>query len=88
MLRSPRYGALWGVNVGPLEAHQGLEYGVVILCVTRSRTGEVLRRDGELGLGVVGMRNKMCVALTRAKFGLAVIGKGDVLVEEDEAWRE
>jgi superfamily I DNA and/or RNA helicase len=34
------------------------------------------------------MRNKMCVALTRAKFGLAVIGKGDVLVEEDEAWRE
>jgi putative helicase MOV10L1/helicase MOV-10 len=65
-----------------------LEYGVVILCVTRSRGGEFVRRDRELGLGVVGMRNKMCVALTRAKFGLVVIGRGEVLVEEDEAWRE
>ena len=77
---------LWGVNVGPTEAFQGLEYGVVILCVTRSRR-RFVQKDRELGWGVVGMPNKMNVALTRAKFGLIMLGSRELLVKEDQSWR-
>ncbi|GAB1320983.1 Putative helicase MOV-10 [Madurella fahalii] len=90
LMRSGRFGGvggLWAVNVGPTEAYQGLEHGVVILCTTRSRRAFV-ERDCELGWGVVRMRNKMNVALTRAKFGLIIIGRRELLVEEDDAWKE
>ncbi|KAK3681042.1 P-loop containing nucleoside triphosphate hydrolase protein [Podospora appendiculata] len=80
-----RERGLWRVNIGPTEAFQGLEYGLVILCVTRSRK-RFVERDRELGWGVVGMPNLMNVALTRAKSGLVVIGAGEV-VDADEDWR-
>jgi putative helicase MOV10L1/helicase MOV-10 len=82
--RRGRYG-LWEVNVGPTEAFQGLEHGVVILCVTRSRR-RFVEKDKALGWGVIGMPNKMNVALTRAKFGLIIIGDRDVLVG-DPNWK-
>ncbi|KAK1765404.1 P-loop containing nucleoside triphosphate hydrolase protein [Phialemonium atrogriseum] len=83
-IRAEPFG-LWGVNVGPTEAFQGLEHGVVILCATRSRR-RFVERDRALGWGIVGMPNKMNVALTRAKFGLIVIGKRDLLAE-DPNWK-
>ncbi|KAK0745514.1 P-loop containing nucleoside triphosphate hydrolase protein, partial [Schizothecium vesticola] len=73
---------LWDVNVGPTEAFQGLEFKVVVLCVTRSR-GRFVRRDQELGWGVVGMRQRMNVALTRAQAGLVVVGSRDVMCGEE-----
>lgn len=76
---------LWDVNIGPLEAFQGLERGVVILCVTRSRT-KFLEQDQRMGWGVIGAPNKMNVAITRAKFGLIVIGGGELLIE-DPSWK-
>ncbi|KAK4441990.1 putative helicase MOV-10 [Podospora aff. communis PSN243] len=87
LIRSDKY-RLWGVNVGPTEAYQGLEYGVVILCVTRSRA-RFVKRDRELGWGIVGsdMANKLNVALTRAKMGLIVVGRRELVVSEDENWR-
>jgi hypothetical protein len=86
LIRSEKY-RLWSVNVGPTEAYQGLEYGVVILCVTRSRA-RFVKRDRELGWGIVGreMENKLNVALTRAKMGLIVVGRRELLVE-DENWK-
>ncbi|KAG6360345.1 hypothetical protein INS49_011403 [Diaporthe citri] len=76
---------MWDVNIGPLEAFQGLERGVVILCVTRSRA-KFLEQDQHMGWGVIGDPNKMNVALTRAKFGLIVIGGRELLVE-DPNWK-
>lgn len=76
---------MWDVNIGPLEAFQGLERGVVILCVTRSRA-KFLEQDHHLGWGVIGQPNKMNVALTRAKFGLIVIGGRELLIE-DPNWK-
>jgi hypothetical protein len=75
----------WEVNIGPTEAFQGLERAVVILCTTRSRQ-RFVERDQKAGWGLIGMPNKMNVALTRAKFGLVVIGKKDVLTE-DPNWK-
>lgn len=80
----------WDVNVGPTEAFQGLEFTVVVLCVTRSRA-RFVKRDQELGWGIVGMRQRMNVALTRAQAGLVVVGSREVMCGEeggDEWWRE
>ena len=84
LVRDPRF-ALWDVDIGPTEAFQGLERDVVILCTTRSKAKFV---EGDVGAnqGIVGMPKTMNVALTRAKFGLIVIGKRDILVS-DPNWR-
>lgn len=86
LIRRREYGALWGVNIGPTEAFQGLERGVVILCVTRARE-RFVQEDQKLGWGVVGTPNRMNVALTRAKFGLVVIGRRQLLVGTDRHWK-
>jgi helicase MOV-10 len=88
-IRSPRYGGgngLWDVNIGPLEAFQGLEKRVVIICTTRTRQ-RFLKDDEKRGLGIVNQKRKMNVALTRAKEALFVIGNPAVLMR-DEHWRQ
>lgn len=85
-----RGSGFWDVNVGPTEAFQGLEFKVVVLCVTRSRA-RFVKRDQELGWGIVGMRQRMNVALTRAQAGLVVVGSREVMCGDeggDEWWRE
>ncbi|TID16903.1 P-loop containing nucleoside triphosphate hydrolase protein [Venturia nashicola] len=66
------------VNIGPMEAFQGLESRLVILCTTRSRK-RFLDMDKERGLGVVHEAKRFNVALTRAKQGLIVIGNPKLL---------
>ncbi|KAI8935253.1 hypothetical protein NX059_007842 [Plenodomus lindquistii] len=88
LMRSSRYGGgsgLWDVNIGPLEAFQGLEKRVVVLCTTRTRE-RFLEMDRKRGLGVVFQPRRMNVALTRAKEGLIVIGNPEIL-GKDEHWR-
>ncbi|KAF2706483.1 P-loop containing nucleoside triphosphate hydrolase protein [Pleomassaria siparia CBS 279.74] len=76
---------MWDINIGPLEAFQGLESRVVIICTTRTRP-RFLDMDAKRGLGIVGQKRKMNVALTRAKEALFVIGNPEVL-GQDEHWR-
>jgi hypothetical protein len=84
-IREQQHGSLWDVNIGPTEAFQGLERDVVILCTTRSKQ-RFLNNDKVLDWGIIGMPNKMNVALTRAKFGLIVIGKKEILLQ-DPNWK-
>ncbi|KAF2247814.1 P-loop containing nucleoside triphosphate hydrolase protein [Trematosphaeria pertusa] len=86
-IRSSRYGGgagLWDINIGPLEAFQGLERRVVIICTTRTRE-QFLEQDSQRGLGMIYQHQKMNVALTRAKEGLFVIGNPAVL-RQDKHW--
>ncbi|KAF4637228.1 hypothetical protein G7Y89_g843 [Cudoniella acicularis] len=83
--KTVREKQLWNVDVGPTEAFQGLERGVVILCTTRSKQ-RFVEKDKALDWGIIGMPNKMNVAITRAKFGLIVIGKRKILYE-DPNWK-
>lgn len=85
IIREKQYGSLWDVDIGPTEAFQGLERGVVILCITRSKQ-RFIAKDKELDWGIIGMPNRMNVALTRAKFGLIVIGKREILLQ-DPNWK-
>jgi helicase MOV-10 len=73
-----------GINIGPLEAFQGLESRLVILCTTRTRN-RFIDQDVARGLGVIYEPKRFNVALTRAKQGLIVIGNADVL-DQDENW--
>jgi helicase MOV-10 len=66
------------VNIGPMEAFQGLESRLVILCTTRART-RFMDQDASRGLGIINESKRFNVALTRAKQGLIVIGNPDLL---------
>lgn len=88
MIRSQEYAGgigLWDVNIGPVEAFQGLEKRVVIICTTRTRK-RFVEDDVKKGMGLVGQKRKMNVALSRAKEALFVIGSPEVL-GGDEHWR-
>lgn len=82
--KTARNAGLWGLNVGPMDAFQGLESRFVILCTTRTRD-RFLKEDAIKGMGVVNEPKKFNVAITRAKQGLIVIGNPWVL-EQDAYW--
>jgi len=75
---------MYGVNIGPMEAFQGLESRFVIVCTTRSRS-RFLDEDHAKGLGIINEAKRFNVALTRAKEGLIVIGKPHTLAR-DPSW--
>ncbi|KAK5112549.1 hypothetical protein LTR85_011241 [Meristemomyces frigidus] len=81
--RHPAYN-IPAVNIGPLEAFQGLESMLVILCTTRTRD-RFIEQDVARGLGVMHEPRRFNVALTRAKEGLIVIGNPAVL-GKDKHW--
>ncbi|KAL8713790.1 MAG: hypothetical protein Q9220_002317 [cf. Caloplaca sp. 1 TL-2023] len=80
-----RKAGFWGLNIGPMDAFQGLESGFVIICTTRTRS-RFLEEDAIKGMGIVNEPKKFNVAVTRAKHGLIVIGNPCVL-EQDPHWR-
>lgn len=82
--RLARQSKLWGVNIGPMEAFQGLESRIVIVCTTRARR-RFLDVDKLRGIGLIKQKKKFNVAITRAKEGLIVIGNPWVLAT-DPCW--
>ncbi|KAL8801273.1 MAG: hypothetical protein Q9182_004580 [Xanthomendoza sp. 2 TL-2023] len=79
-----RKAGLWGLNIGPMDAFQGLESRFVIICTTRTRS-RFLEEDTIKGMGIVNEPKKFNVAVTRAKQGLIVLGNPWVL-EQDPYW--
>ena len=87
MIRSGQYAGgigLWSVNIGPVEAFQGLEKRIVIICTTRTRQ-RFVSEDVKRSVGLVHQKRKMNVALTRAKEALFVIGCPEIL-RDDKDW--
>ncbi|KIV89830.1 hypothetical protein PV10_07200 [Exophiala mesophila] len=89
-----RKEGLAAVNVGPLEAFQGLESRIVMLCTTRTRRGpegdevKFVRIDQERGLGVIDEPKRFNMAMTRAMEGFMVVGDASTLVcTGDSSWR-
>ena len=88
-----RQAGLSRVDIGPLEAYQGLEGRVVLVCTTRTRIGssEQMTRyvdeDKLRGLGVIDEPKRFNVSLTRAKEALIVIGDATCLTSTgDPCW--
>ncbi|KAL8735739.1 MAG: hypothetical protein Q9181_002702 [Wetmoreana brouardii] len=79
-----RKAEFWGLNIGPMDAFQGLESRFVIICTTRTRN-RFLEEDAIKAAGIVNEPKKFNVAVTRAKQGLIVLGNPWVL-EQDHHW--
>lgn len=85
---------LHDVRIGPLEAFQGLESRVVVLCTTRTRLGgpsaavdKYVREDRRRNLGIVDAPKLFNVSVTRAKEALIVIGNTETLTAtKDVCW--
>ncbi|KAL6721468.1 hypothetical protein ACLMJK_000571 [Lecanora helva] len=82
--KQARQSGLQGINIGPIEAFQGLESRFVIICTTRARK-RFLEEDNMRGIGIINEKKKFNVAVTRAKEGLIVIGNPCILAD-DPSW--
>ncbi|KDN41776.1 P-loop containing nucleoside triphosphate hydrolase protein [Tilletiaria anomala UBC 951] len=74
------------VNVGHVEVFQGAEHRVTIVSTVRSRQ-RFVKSDVERGVGLMFDRKRLCVATTRAKEALIVVGNARLL-SKDPYWRE
>ena len=67
-----------GVRVSAVDDFQGEENDIIILSLVRSNVKGII--------GFLKESNRVCVALSRAKKGLFVIGNFSMLTEKDEPW--
>ncbi|CAC5423957.1 NFX1-type zinc finger-containing protein 1 [Mytilus coruscus] len=68
-----------GVNTSVLDNYQGEENEIILLSLVRSND------NGDIGF--LRRENRICVALSRAKKGLYIIGNSRTLTKESKEWR-
>ena len=89
-----RKAGRYDIRIGPLEAFQGLEARVVVICTTRTRLGQqphspakFVNEDRSKNLGIINQSKSFNVAMTRAQEALIVVGNAEVLtVTRDPCW--
>merc|ERR1719376_472191 len=67
-----------GVRITTVDNYQGEENDVVMLSLVRSNDNDKI--------GFVGIENRICVALSRAKHGLFVLGNFDLMAKKSKLW--
>lgn len=80
-----RKRGLAAVNVGHVEVFQGAEHLVTILSTVRT-SARFLRVDAARSMGLLFERKRLCVAISRAKELLIVVGNATLLMR-DPYWR-
>ncbi|XP_063435665.1 NFX1-type zinc finger-containing protein 1-like [Mytilus trossulus] len=68
-----------GVKICVLDNYQGEENEIILLSLVRSNT------TGDIGF--LNRENRICVALSRAKQGLFIIGNSDTLTKKSQHWQ-
>ncbi|CAF2702168.1 unnamed protein product [Rotaria sp. Silwood2] len=71
---------LRGVHITVTDNYQGEENDIIILSLVRSNT------DNKIGF--LKTHNRICVALSRARCGLFVIGNMNLLVQVEDLWKK
>ena len=69
-----------GVRVTALDNFQGEENDIILLSLVRS--------NKQKKIGFLAVRNRVCVALSRARQGLYCIGNFALLAEKSELWKQ
>lgn len=70
---------LKGLKIVVVDNYQGEENDIILLSMVRSN---------EMGnVGFLKIENRICVALSRAKYGLYIIGNMDNLYNSGELWK-
>uniref|UniRef100_A0A336MJY3 CSON002182 protein n=1 Tax=Culicoides sonorensis TaxID=179676 RepID=A0A336MJY3_CULSO len=79
-IRTERSPILKSVKIAVVDNFQGEENKIILLSLVRSNNEGII--------GFVGTRNRVCVALSRAKEGLYIIGNMEMLEERSNIWKE
>ena len=74
-----------GVKITAVDNYQGEENDIIILSLVRSSHASSKRRNP---IGFVGIENRICVSLSRAKQGLFVIGNFSLIETCSPMWRD
>lgn len=69
-----------GVHVAVIDNFQGEENDIILLSLVRSNKSN--------NIGYLRMSNRICVALSRAKIGLYIVGNMTCLAKSSPIWRE
>ncbi|XP_041376703.1 LOW QUALITY PROTEIN: NFX1-type zinc finger-containing protein 1-like [Gigantopelta aegis] len=69
-----------GVRVTVVDNFQGEENDIILLSLVRSNDENIV--------GFLKIENRICVALSRAKHGLFVIGNFDLLSQNSKLWKD
>lgn len=70
---------LHGIRITVVDNYQGEEAKIVLLSLVRSNdTGSI---------GFLAFRNRICVALSRARDGLYIVGNMDLLAKANPTWQ-
>ncbi|CAF1289347.1 unnamed protein product [Adineta steineri] len=71
---------LEGVRIMVTDNYQGEENDIILLSLVRS--------NAEKRIGFLAIHNRICVALSRARCGLFVIGNMNLLAEVEDMWKK
>ncbi|CAF0978486.1 unnamed protein product [Adineta steineri] len=71
---------LRGIRIMVTDNYQGEENDIIILSLVRSNT--------QKSIGFLKIHNRICVALSRARCGLFVIGNMTLLAEVEDMWKK
>jgi superfamily I DNA and/or RNA helicase len=63
-----------------VDNYQGEENDIILLSLVRS--------NPEGRIGFLATENRVCVALSRAKEGLFIVGNMDILAAENRTWQK
>ncbi|XP_046965728.1 NFX1-type zinc finger-containing protein 1-like [Vanessa cardui] len=74
----PLYAHLSKVKITVLDNYQGEESKIILLSLVRS--------NEQKNIGFLGSKNRICLALSRAKEGFYIFGNIDILKENSNLW--
>lgn len=75
-----KYPILTDIRITILDNYQGEECKIILL--------SLVRNNAEKRIGFLAIENRVCVALSRAKQGLYIMGNIDLLCEKSQVNKE
>ena len=81
MKSSPSSKALQGIRVNVTDSYQGEENEIILLSLVRSN-------NPTNSIGFLKIHNRICVALSRARCGMYIVGNLQFLVKNEEMWKK
>lgn len=75
-----------GVRITAVDNFQGEENDIILLSLVRSQDEDQIEMKKN-PIGFLGIQNRVCVALSRAKKGMFVVGNFSLLSKHSEMWQ-
>jgi len=75
------------IEINTVDSYQGREKNYIIFSTVRSNNGLVDGKEVENPMGFVKDPKRLNVAITRAKYGMFIVGNANFLAKYDEVWK-